>query len=202
MTRSRRSTLPHATVIGRFSMAKKRRRAKRSSPKPSERGAIDEFFALESAPPAPVMDELEIRAGTFPHPDELPDEALPAMLWRMVRALACMRTFILHTNHLDDRALYARLWRNDLREESFVATPRGMHGGFFLDILGSGSDEDHALYLRYHATAASRRQHAKSGEKPPRKQRPPYDRDRFLPKCGLPFDAGPRFHPNKWHAPM
>ena len=183
-------------------MAKKHRPSKPTQTKRAERRAIDEFFALESAPPTPVMDELEIRAGTFPHSDELTDESLPATLWRMLRALACMRTFILHTNHLDDRSLYARLWRKDLREESFVATPCEMHGGFFLDMLGSGSDEDQALYLRYHATAASRRQHAKSGEKLPRKQRPPYDRDRFLPKCGVPFDAGPRFNPKTWRAPM
>ena len=182
-------------------MAKKRRPSKPTRPKCEEREAIDQFFALESAPPAPVMDELEVRAGTFPHPDELTDEALPSTLWRMLRALAGMRTFILHTNHLGDRQLYARLWRRNLREESFVATPRGMHGGFFLDLVGSGSDEDHALYLRYHASTAARRLNAKQGEKLPRKQRPPYDRDRFLPKCGPPFDAVPPFHPKKWRAP-
>ena len=182
-------------------MAKKRRPSISTRSKRSEREAIDQFFALESSPPASVADELEIRAGTFPHPDELTDEALPAILWRMLRALACMGTFILHTNHLGDRQLYARLWRNDLREESFVATPRGLQGGFFLDLVGSGSDEDHALYLRYYASPASRRLNSKNGDKLPRKQRPTYDRDQFLPKCGSPFDTGPRFHPKKWRAP-
>lgn len=182
-------------------MAKKRKPSKRIRPKRRESEAIAEFFAIESAPPASVLDELEIRGGTFPHPDELTDEALPAVLWRMLRALACMRTFVLHTDHLTDRQIYARLWRKDLREESFVHTPRSLSGGFFLDLVGSGSDEDHALCLRYYADLASRRRSARRGEKLPRKQRPPFNRDRFLPRCGPPFDAGPRFHPKKWRAP-
>ena len=181
-------------------MEKKRRPSKRTQPKPRKAAAIDEFFALESAPPTSVMDELEIRGGTFPHPDELTDEALSEMLWRIIRALACMRTFILHTDHLTDRHLYVRLWRDSLRDESFIATPRGMEGGFFLDILGD-SDADHVLYLRHYADTATRRRSAKGGEKLPRKQRPPFDRDRFTPKCGRPFDHGPTFNPKKWRAP-
>ena len=102
-------------------MEKKRRPSKRTQSKPGEAAAVDEFFALESAPSASVMDELEIRGGTFPHPDELTDEALPAMLWRMICSLACMRTFVLHTDHFSDRQLYVYLWRDGLRE-SFVAT--------------------------------------------------------------------------------
>ena len=181
-------------------MAKKRRPSKRTEPKQSEAAAIDEFFALESAPPASVMDELEIRGCTFPHPDELTDEALPAVLWRMIRSLACMRTFVFHTDHFTDRQLYVYLWRDGLRE-SFVATPQGLNGGFFLDLIGSGSDEHHALYLRHYADTATRRRYAKRGEKLPRKQRPPFDRDRFMPKCGRPFDLGPAFNPKKWRAP-
>ena len=181
-------------------MKKKRRPSKRTEPKQSEAAAIDEFFALESAPPASVMDELEIRGGTFPHPDELTDEALPAVLWRMIRSLACMRTFVIHTDHFTDRQLYVYLWRDGLRE-SFVATPQGLNGGFFLDLIGSGSDEHHALYLRHYADTATRRRYAKRGEKLPRKQLPPFDRDRFMPKCGRPFDLGPAFNPKKWRAP-
>ena len=177
-------------------MEKKRSPSKRTQPKPGEAAAIEEFFALESSPPASVMDELEIRSATFPHPDE----ALSANLWRMIRSLACMRTFIRHTDHLTDRQLYVRLWRDSLRDESFIATPRGMKGGFFLDILGD-SDADRVLYLRHYADTATRRRYAKRGEKLPRKQRPPFDRDRFTPKCGRPFDLGPAFNPKKWRAP-
>lgn len=180
-------------------MPKKRRSSKSSHDQPvSEAAAIDEFFALESAPPASVMDELELRGGTFPPPDELTDTALPAMLWRMLRSLACMGTFIRNTDHLTDRQLYVRLWRDTLREESHIPTPRGMNGGFFLSMV---PDEDYDTYARYYMSPGMRRMEEERGEKLPPKKRPPFKRDRHLPKCGRPFDEGPAFDPEKWRPP-
>jgi hypothetical protein len=113
-------------------MPKKRRPSKSSHASGgSEPAAIEEFFALESAPPASVMDELELRGGAFPPPDELTDAALTGMLWRMLRSLACMGTFVRSTDHLSDRQLYERLWRDTLRDESFVATPARHEGRIF-----------------------------------------------------------------------
>jgi hypothetical protein len=76
-----------------------------------------------------------------------------------------------------------------------------MKGGFFLDLVGSGSDDDYEIYARYYMNAAMRRFNQKQGMKLPRKQRPPFQRDRFLPKCGRPFDEGPPFDSQKWRAP-
>jgi len=64
----------------------------------------------------------------------------------------------------------------------FPENPSFVYG---LDVLGSGSDEDMQLYMKYFADNAHRKRWAKEFpdfEMPPH-QDPPFDRDKNLPKA-------------------
>lgn len=124
------------------------------------------------------------RSGVIlPPPDELTDEALPAKLWELLHELACRGFYLLHTDHLSERALYTRLWREDLREPA-ILPGRFAGGGWFHDFVGSGSDEDTRIWLRYYANDLERAQHANSwpNEPLPPKQERPFRRDHRLPQ--------------------
>ena len=104
-----------------------------------------------------------------------------------------MRVFLSNTDHLGDRELYARLWKETLREQ-VVELPPDDPSAWHVDLLGSGSEEDIYLHLKYYADAEWRRQWAV--EFPdfaiPAHVDPPYDRDRHLPQptYGSARDAG------------
>jgi len=91
--------------------------------------------------------------------------------------------FIEQTNHLSDRELYRHLWTDSLREET-KALPPVANSAWHIQILGSGSEEDNRLYLKYYADDDSRRHgHEDFPDDPlPSPEKPPYDRDRLLPK--------------------
>ena len=100
--------------------------------------------------------------------------------------MSSLGAYLHNTNHLSDRELYSYLFHDALREPTvlFPENPGFVYG---LDVLGSGSDEDTTLYMRYHADEDYRRQWAKDFpdfEMPPRES-PPYDRDKDLPKSSL-----------------
>ena len=52
------------------------------------------------------MDELTKHNAAPLPPEELTDEALPPHLWNLLHHLACRGFYVLHTDHLSDRALY------------------------------------------------------------------------------------------------
>ena len=116
-------------------------------------------------------------------PAELTDDTLTARLWELLHNLAWRGFYVLRTDHLSDRELYAELWQRGLREPA--ALPGRMpRGGFFYDFLGSGSDEDDAIRLRFYASDEERAEHARDWPKiplPPREPRP-FNRDWRLPK--------------------
>jgi hypothetical protein len=91
--------------------------------------------------------------------------------------------YIEQTDHLSDRELYTHLWNDSLREET-KALSLVSNGAWHIQLLGSGSEEDNQLYMKYYADEDYRRQWHKDFPKdpiPPR-QDPPYDRDRLLPR--------------------
>jgi hypothetical protein len=86
---------------------------------------------------------------------------------------------------LDDAALTTKLWllTDGLREELMVfGLP---FGNCHLDVLGSGGEEDVILQMRYYEDDEERTRWAK--EFPdfpmPTKEKPPFDRNRHLPKA-------------------
>jgi hypothetical protein len=132
-------------------------------------------------------DQLRQAGILLPPPENLDDKTLADQLAGLFEALARLRTYVYNTDHLSDRELYEQLYYDTL-EESFpilLSAEAGQRVGFsFIDMVGSGSEEDAEIYLMYYADETERQQWAKEGmvdELPPRCQ-PPYDRDRHLPK--------------------
>ena len=116
-------------------------------------------------------------------PAELTDDTLTPILWELLHNLALRGFYVLHTDHLTDRELYAELWTRGLRDPAHLPG-RNPRGGWFHDILGSWGDDEMQLWLRYHATDTERAQHAQEWPNSPLppKETPPARRDWRLPK--------------------
>jgi hypothetical protein len=142
----------------------------------------------EEAPWTTHFQQLEQAGVSLPSPDSLKDEELTAKLWEVIQKLALLHVFIEQTDHLSDRELYTHLWTGSLREET-KALPVAANSGYHIQLLGSGSEEDNLLYLKYYADDLFRQhwQEDFPGDLIPRHEDPPYDRDRTLPKA----DYGP-----------
>lgn len=143
-----------------------------------------QVLAFEHAPLAKPYDVL-VRAGlTIPAPDELDDARLSDKLWEVIDALAAIRIFLLWTDHLSDRELYARLWNELLHDD--VEMIDDDNAATHMDCNGTGSEEDVQAYLKYYAADDTRESWAKNYPDvfmPDRAPRP-YDRDRRLPQSG------------------
>ena len=144
---------------------------------------LEQVLAFEREDAVPLFDRL-IHAGVrLPSPEEVSDGDLHHTLWQVIRALALLGAYLQCTNHLSDRELYSHLWHETLREPT-VLLPHDPAFSMHLDLIGSGSEEDMAIYLRYYADATTRLEWA--GEFPdvamPAHEEPPYDRDRLLPQ--------------------
>ena len=129
------------------------------------------------------MDVLAAHAAAPLPPDELTDEALPPRLWELLHNLACRGFYVLHTDHLSDRALYETLWKKGLREEA-ILPGRSRTGGYFYDTIGSYGPEDLEIHHRYYETEKDRARHLAEfpDSNPPPRERPPFSRDWRLPK--------------------
>ena len=131
-------------------------------------------------PPAQQLAEQNI--PLLP-PAEITDETLTPILWELLHNLALRGFYLLHTDHLHDRELYARLWERGLRDPAHLPG-RNPRGGWFHDFLGSWGEDDMQLWLRYYASDEDRAKHAKEWPKDtiPPKERPCSNRDWRLPK--------------------
>ena len=116
-------------------------------------------------------------------PDEITDETLTPILWELLHNLALRGFYVLHTDHLSDRELYAELWTRGLREPAHLPG-RNPRGGWFHDFLGSWGEDEMQLWLRYYASDEERAKHAKEWPKTPLppKEKPAFNRDWRLPK--------------------
>ncbi|UOA08686.1 hypothetical protein [Methylobacter sp. S3L5C] len=127
--------------------------------------------------------DLLVQGGlALPAPEALDEMQLNAKLWEVIRGLALLRIFLYSTNHLSDRELYEELWHEELRVEN-PDMPIDKNYACHIDLVGSGSEEDAELYLRYYADEETRNQWAKDWPNDiiPAHEAPPYDRDRYLP---------------------
>lgn len=142
-----------------------------------------QLVEYEEAPSATHFQQLENAGVSLPPPDSLNDEELTATLWEVIQKLALLRVFIDQTDHLSDRELYTHLWTDSLREETNILPPAA-NSAWHIQLLGSGSEEDNLLYLRYYADEAFRRHWHKDfpSDPIPSHEDLPYDRDRMLPK--------------------
>jgi len=126
--------------------------------------------------------QLEADGVALPPPDQLDDRELAAKLREVFDGLAKRHTYVYHTDHLSDRELYEELWSEGLNEEFPEMTAES--GQSFLDMIGSGSEEDTHVHLKYYADEEDRRRHREEwpDDEIPQHEDPPYDRDRHLPK--------------------
>ena len=103
-------------------------------------------------------------------------------LWPLIAQFAELHIVLERTDHLDDAALLRKL-NEFLDEQVYVADdPLSV---VHLDLIGSGSEEDITLMLRYYATDEDRRDWQRDfpDYAMPARERLPFDRDRFLPKA-------------------
>jgi hypothetical protein len=152
-------------------------------------GIVEQFWkqivAFESAVEEQPFDVL-IRSGlTLPPPEELDDAQITVKLWEVIRGLAFLRVFLLFTDHLSDRELYARLWSDILRVPTALE-PEDYDGAWHIDLTGTGSDSEEgiAIYLKYYADDNERRswQEEWPDDPLPDREQRPFDRDRYLPR--------------------
>ena len=147
---------------------------------------IHEFWKhvldYESAPLTTPLRQLEEKGLTFPAPGVLNDIELTGRLWELIHGLASIGTYLYSTNHLSDRELYTRLVEDSLLEPGPRLAPET---GFacHIDLVGSGSDADTQIWLRYYADEGERARWVADfpGDILPQREPPTYDRDRHLP---------------------
>ncbi len=125
-----------------------------------------------------------VAAGVeLPAPELVDDEKLTGVLWAVVHGLALLNVFLTNTDHLSDRDLYRALWHRVLRDE--VSVLPDLPGSVsHVDMVGTGSEEDIRLSLRYYADEDWRRQWVVDfpDYDVPAHEDPPYDRDGHLPQ--------------------
>jgi hypothetical protein len=140
----------------------------------------------ETAEPLSLFRFLENSGLELPPPEELTDENVTRKLRETVERMASLGAYILHTDHLSDRALYQYLYNDGLREEA-VLFPENPSYAYTLDLTGSGSEEDNQIYLKYYADHEHRKQWALDwpDDVMPEHEDPPFDRDRHLPQSPL-----------------
>jgi len=140
--------------------------------------------AYDLAPLTTHFQLLEESGIQLSPPESMDDRQLKAKLWEVIEGLARLRVFLSQTDHLDDRALYTLFW-HDLLREAVKDLPLDDSSTWHIDLLGSGSEEDTSLYLKYYADDAARRQWSADfpDDEMPEHEEPPFDRDRRLPQA-------------------
>jgi hypothetical protein len=131
----------------------------------------------------PPAQQLAAKNMPLLPPAELTDETLTPILWVLLHNLSLQGFYVLHTDHLSDRELYAELWERGVRDPAYLPG-RHLREGWFHDFLGGWGEDDLQLWLRYYATDDERAGHAKEypQDQIPPKEKPPHNRDWRLTK--------------------
>ncbi|MEA2236332.1 MAG: hypothetical protein QOC81_1056 [Thermoanaerobaculia bacterium] len=141
---------------------------------------LDRFFDGDEEGERPI-EVLRNRGISIPDERELDDDALHAKLWEIINGMSAVGMVVESTNHLSDRDLYRYLVTDAMQEETILPMPGG-GGRWHVSPIGSGSEEDNEIYLRYYADDEIRKQWQDDfGCTLPAKEKPPFDRDRLLP---------------------
>ena len=142
---------------------------------------LEQVLAFEDSEQKPLTDALTASGVTLPAAEELDDERLRAKLWEVIHAMSLFGHYLHNTNHLSDRQLYETLITDTLPEPTTVV-PQNPDFACHIDLVGTGSEEDNTLLLRYYADEEMREQWAEDfPDRIPPHEDPPYDRDRHLP---------------------
>ncbi len=147
-----------------------------------------ELTAVSGAEPSAdspgLADELPGLGTSLLPPAELTEETLAAKLWELLHDLACRSFYVLRTDHLGDRELYTELRACALDGDGLMPGKSRIRACFH-DCIGSGSEEDIQLSLRYYATPEERAEHAREwpDDPIPPQEPPPFHRDWRLPRA-------------------
>ena len=143
-------------------------------------GYWEMVYDYDYAPWTTDYELLQEEGVDLPDGSLMDDDCLTDKLWEIIEALAVRRVFLMSTDHLSERELYEVLVTEILLEPRRDA-PLDEDSAFVYDVVGSGSDEDLYLFLKYYATEEDRKFWGKEISEMPARVQPPYDRDRFLP---------------------
>ena len=154
-----------------------------SMPADMEEEFLRHVLEYETAEQISLLRLLENAGLEVPAPETLDDDALKIKLKALIDRMASVGAYVLHTNHLSDRALYEYLYHDALREET-VLFPENPSYAYMIDLTGSGGEDDNQTYLKYYADEEYRRQwaHDWPDDPMPDHEEPPFDRDRLLPQ--------------------
>lgn len=139
------------------------------------------MIQFEEGPTTTYFEQLTTAGIELPEPDAVADCEIRTKLWEVLAGMAALRVRLDHTDHLSDRALYAKLWYEMLRQE----TPASDEIGFtsHVGLIPDGVEPDTSFYLRYYADDDERERWKKDDpdyDMPPHED-PLYDRDALLP---------------------
>jgi len=150
---------------------------------------LEQVLAFERAAEITHKELLARDGVALPAIDELNADELALKLIEIIHTLAAHRIFLENTDHLCDRELYIRLC-DDILNEWEPDLPPDNSMNCHVDLVGSGSEEDIQLWLRYYADEKTRAHWVEDfpeTDMPPHVD-PPYDRDRHLPKPPPPLN--------------
>jgi hypothetical protein len=160
-----------------------------SMPADIEEEFLRHVIEYETAEPVSLLTWLANAGIEVPAPDQLDDKALSIKLQEVIYGMAYVGAYLLHTNHLSDRELYEFL--SDCLTEEVVLFPENPDYAYIIDMIGgvgtASGIEDNQTYLKYYADEKARVKwgHDWPGDKIPKHEDPPFDRDRFLPQAPL-----------------
>lgn len=142
---------------------------------------MDRFFEGKEAGDIP-LEVLRGRGIDIPATPPVDEAELRARLGEIVEGMADIGMMLEDTDHLSDAELYRYLVDDALLEETMLSSGGGQ---WHISPIGGGSEEGNEIYLRYYADDEYREQwHRDFGDVLPPKEKPPHDRDRFLPGHG------------------
>jgi hypothetical protein len=139
------------------------------------------MILFEEGPTTTHFEQLSGAGIQLPEPDSIAEADLKTKLWEVIAGLAKLRVFLDRTNHLNDRELYDKLWRDVLRKETPAIDEIGFNT--HVDLAPIGDDEETAAYLKYYADEDDRARWSKEfpGDQMLRHEDPPLNRDDLLP---------------------
>jgi hypothetical protein len=138
---------------------------------------------FENGPETTNFQQLLDKGIALPEPSSIPDVEMRTKLWEVLAGLADLRVHLDHTDHLSDRELYEKLWRDTLRIDVPAIDEIGFSSYVQL-LMPDGTEPETSIFFRYFADDDWRRDRMKDEPQytmPPHED-PPYNRDALLPQ--------------------
>ncbi len=130
-----------------------------------------------------LSDALRRHDVLLPTPESLNDPEIKEKIVELATVLARLGVYLEDTDHLSDREFYVQLC-DDVLQEEYKLFPDRPECGIHCSMIGSGSEEDVEIYLRYYADEETRAEWQLDSPDysiPPHMALP-FDRDRHFPK--------------------